>query len=308
MPDALHYFKALADETRLRLLNVLYRHELNVNELVLILEMGQSRISRHLKILSASGLLSWRREGLWVFYSVPHEGKHRDFIDAILPFVEGSPALKADLDMAVGMIEERVHKTRQFFNAIAEDWDKLSRDVLGGFDLPGAVARHMPACAVASDLGCGTGNVLQAMLGKARSVIGVDGSARMLELARRRFAAEGDRVSLRIGDLAHLPLRDGETDFVSLNMVLHHVPAPGEVLREIRRVLTPGGILVLSDFNRHEDERMRLEYGDHWLGFELETLRAHLSRAGFAVRQSELAPIERGLELHILVAENSKEK
>ena len=67
--------------------------------------------------------------------------------DAILPFVEGSSVLKADLDMAVGMIEERVHKTRQFFNAIAEDWDKLSRDVLGGFDLPGAVARHMPACA-----------------------------------------------------------------------------------------------------------------------------------------------------------------
>ena len=307
MPEALHYFKALADETRLRLLNVLYRHELNVNELVLILEMGQSRISRHLKILFASGLLTWRREGLWVFYSVPLEGKSRSFIDAILPFVEADPALKSDLDMAVGMIEERVHKTRQFFNAIAEDWDKLSREVLGGFDLPRAVARHMPACAVAADLGCGTGNVLQAMLGKAKNIIGVDGSARMLELARRRFAAEGDRVSLRIGDLAHLPLRDGETDFASLNMVLHHVPAPGEVLREIRRVLAPGGILVLTDFNRHEDERMRLEYGDHWLGFDRETLLAHLARAGFTVREAGLAPVERGLELHIVVAEKPKE-
>ena len=307
MPEAPQYFKALADETRLRLLNVLYRHELNVNELVLILEMGQSRISRHLKILFASGLLTWRREGLWVFYSVPLEGKSRSFIDAILPFVEADPALKSDLDMAVGMIEERVHKTRQFFNAIAEDWDKLSREVLGGFDLPRAVARHMPACAVAADLGCGTGNVLQAMLGKAKNIIGVDGSARMLELARRRFAAEGDRVSLRIGDLAHLPLRDGETDFASLNMVLHHVPAPGEVLREIRRVLAPGGILVLTDFNRHEDERMRLEYGDHWLGFDRETLLAHLARAGFTVREAGLAPVERGLELHIVVAEKPKE-
>lgn len=307
MPEALQHFKALADETRLRLLNVLCRHELNVNELVLILEMGQSRISRHLKILSSSGLLTSRREGLWVFYSAPHEGKSRAFIDAILPFIEKDAALKADLDMAVGMIEERVHRTRQFFNSIAEDWDKLSREVLGSFDLPRAVARHMPACAVAADLGCGTGNVLQAMLAKAQNVIGVDGSARMLELARRRFAAEGDRISLRIGELSHLPLRDGEADFVSLNMVLHHVPTPGEVLREIRRVLAPGGLLVLTDFNRHEDERMRQEYGDHWLGFDLDTLRAHVTRAGFSLRENTLAQVERGLSLHIVVAENQKE-
>ena len=127
IPEALSYFKALADETRLRLLGVLHKHELNVNELVLILQMGQSRISRHLKILSASGLLVWRREGLWVFYSVPGEGPARDYINAILPFIEGDPALKPDLDMAASMLEERVHKTRQFFNTIAEDWDKLSR-------------------------------------------------------------------------------------------------------------------------------------------------------------------------------------
>ncbi len=301
---ALPYFKALADETRLRLLNVLYRHELNVNELVLILQMGQSRISRHLKILSASGLLVWRREGLWVFYSVSQEGEHRAFIDAILPFLEGDPAFRADLDMANGMIEERVHKTRQFFNAIAEDWDKLSREVLGGFDLATAVTNLMPACNVAADLGCGTGNVLAAMLGKAQTVIGVDGSPRMLELARRRFAQDGDKVSLRIGDLSHLPLRDGEADFASLNMVLHHLPAPGEILREIRRVLSPGGALVITDFNRHEDERMRTEYGDRWLGFDRETLHGHLSRAGFTIASSALAPVERGLSLHIILAEN----
>ena len=305
IPEGLQYFKALADETRLRLLNVLYRHELNVNELVLILEMGQSRISRHLKILSASGLLAWRREGLWVFYSVPQTGPSRAFIDAILPFVDGAPALKADLDMAASMIEERVHKTRQFFNSIAEDWDKLSREVLGGFDLALAVSRHLPECGVAADLGCGTGNVLRAMLSKAHSVIGVDGSARMLELARRNLASEGDRVSLRIGDLSHLPLRDGEADFASLNMVLHHVPAPVDILSEIRRILAPSGLLLLTDFNSHSDERMRNEYGDHWLGFTRETLHGYLTRSGFSVRESSLAPVERGLTLHIMVAENT---
>ena len=308
MPIALQYFKALADETRLRLLNVLYRHELNVNELVLILEMGQSRISRHLKILSAAGLLVWRREGLWVFYTVAQDGPARAYADAIMPFVENAPALKADLGMAASMIEERVHKTRQFFNTIAEDWDKLSREVLGSFDLAAAVSRHMPdapVCAVAADLGCGTGNVLHAMLGKAGTVIGVDGSPRMLELARRRFAAEGDRVSLRIGDLSHLPLRDGEADFASLNMVLHHVPSPVEILREIRRILTPHGLLLLTDFNSHSDEGMRGEYGDHWLGFDRDTLHGYLSRAGFKVCSTETAPVERGLSLHVIAAENA---
>lgn len=303
MSQSLPYFKALADETRLRLLNILCRHELNVNELVAILEMGQSRISRHLKILSASGLLTWRREGLWVFYTTPCEGPGRAFIDAILPCIERDAALQADLDMARSMVEERTHTTRQFFNNIAEDWDKLSREVLGAFDLPEAVLALMPACEVAVDLGCGTGNVLAAMLRKARLVIGVDGSPRMLELARRRFAAEGGRVSLRIGDLSHLPLGDGEASFASLNMVLHHMVAPGEIFREIKRVLHPGGRLVLTDFNRHTDERMRLDYGDRWLGFDAETLQGHLSRAGFRVLSSRLAPVERGLSLHIISAE-----
>ena len=74
MSNAIRYFKALSDETRLRLTYVLERYELSVNELVSILEMGQSRVSRHLKILTEAGLLSSRRDGLWVFYS--SESRH----------------------------------------------------------------------------------------------------------------------------------------------------------------------------------------------------------------------------------------
>jgi ArsR family transcriptional regulator len=142
------------------------------------------------------------------------------------------------------------------------------------------------------------------MLDKAKTIIGGDGSPRMLELARRRFTHEGSRMSLRIGDLSHLPLRDGEADFASLNMVLHHVSSPAEVLGEIRRVLAPSGLLVLTDFNSHNDEGMRNKYGDHWLGFDRDTLHSHLSRAGFAIVSSELAPVERGLALHVIVAKN----
>lgn len=304
MSSSLHYFKALADETRLRLLHILARYELNVNELVLLLAMGQSRVSRHLKILTSAGLLTSRRDGLWVFYSIPESGAGRDFINAILPFSAENALMRADVEMAVALIEERANKTHQFFNSIADDWDRLTNEILDGFDLPAAVLENMPQCKVACDLGCGTGVVLEKMKSKARSVIGVDGSARMLELAKRRFLPEDDSVSLRIGDLCHLPLRDAETDFASVNMVLHHLPSPVDVLKEVRRVLTPKGTLVITDFNSHTDERMRTDYGDRWLGFSEETLRAYLERAGFDSITIKTIPLKKNLSLHILTAAN----
>ncbi len=316
MSLALQYFKALSDETRLRLMHVLHRHELSVNELVTILEMGQSRVSRHLKILTSAGLLTSRRDGLWVFYSASPEGEGRSFLDAIAPFITVDMVLQADLDMAQKMIEERALKTRQFFNAIAEDWDELNREVLGGFDLAAAVAQSMPQsgstsgstsasshpCAVAVDLGCGTGSVLERMLEHSREVIGVDGSPRMLELARRRFVEGADRVSLRIGELDHLPLRDGEADFACINMVLHHLSDPQAALTEIRRVLRKGGLLLVADFDQHGNERMRTDYGDRWLGFDLDHLTHMLTNAGFTLQSARKQSVEKSLALHLVLA------
>ena len=305
MEQTLQYFKALADETRLRLLYVLSRYEMNVNELMDILSMGQSRVSRHLKILSSAGLLSWRRDGLWVFYSAVADGDARRFMEAVLPFLVREKAFRDDLDTAANLIEERHRSTRQFFNAIADDWDQLTREVLGSFDLPGAIIKHMPDDAVAVDLGCGTGQVIERMLQQAREVIGVDGSARMLDLARRRFTADSERISLRIGDLEHLPLRDGEVDFVSINMVLHHLSSPHAALSEARRVLKESGRLVIADFDRHENEAMRVSYGDRWLGFGFDALSSALSRAGFIPVSTQRFPVEKGLFIHLILAESA---
>ena len=302
---ALLHFKALSDETRLRLVHILLHYELSVNELVSILGMGQSRVSRHLKILTEAGLLTSRRDGLWVFYAAPRAGEEREFLRAVMPFVPADAVMRADLSMAAQILEERARKTRQFFNAIAEDWDELNREVLGAFDLPEAVCAAVPqGCGTAVDLGCGTGAVLSRLLPLARGVIGVDGSARMLELCRRRFSqedlAEG-RVSLRIGELSHLPLRDHEADFACINLVLHHLSAPEEGLREIRRIMAPGG--RLADFLRHNDETMRSRYGDRWLGFEENELATGLEQAGFAVLDSARQPVGRGLALLLTGAE-----
>ncbi len=302
MGEALRSLKALADETRLRLALVLYRYELSVNELVTLLDMGQSRVSRHLKILAEAGLLSARRDGLWVFYSAARNGQHGQFLAAVLPFALEEGAAEADLEKARHILEERSRKTRQFFNAIAEDWDALNSEILGEFSLPEAVLTMAPPnSAVGVDLGCGTGEVLEELRKVCTQIIGVDGSPRMLDLARRRLGDEAG-LSLRIGELDHLPLRDGEADFACINLVLHHLSDPVTALEEIARVLCPGGLLLITDFDRHSLEDMRLTYGDRWLGFDRHDLEQALEKAGFEPDRYSHQNVNKGLALHLVLA------
>jgi ArsR family transcriptional regulator len=70
MSDSVQLFKALADETRLRILNLLCRRELCVCQIVDVLGIGQSKVSRHLAHLRHANLVTDRREGLWMYYSL----------------------------------------------------------------------------------------------------------------------------------------------------------------------------------------------------------------------------------------------
>ena len=302
LPEILPSFKALADETRLRLIRIGLDHELNVKELMAVLGMGQSRVSRHLKILTESGLLSSRRDGLRVFYSAAEQGPGRRVLEAISPLLAGEELFERDQLRAGEVISERASATRRFFEYIAGDWDRLKQKVLNGFDLQGLVARQMKPGRVAVDLGCGTGDLLETLLEKSREVIGVDSSAKMLDLARERYGSNGRSVSLRIGELEHLPLRDGEADFAVASMALHHLSRPGEGIEEAFRVLSPGGRLIIIDFDKHTNETMRHEYGDQWLGFSGEELAGWLDRAGFRIEESSEYPVGAGLTIRMVCA------
>lgn len=223
-----------------------------------------------------------------------------------MPFLDEDAEMRADVEMAARIIEDRALKTRQFFNTIAEHWDTLSREVLGGFDLAGPCATRCPKAAIPRWIWVAEpGSCWNGCAGAPRQIIGVDGSPRMLELSRRRLAGvegEPEGVSLRIGELSHLPLRDCEADFASINMVLHHLSNPENALAEIRRVLRSGGLLVVADFDRHTQERMRLDYGDLWLGFDEATMARLLHAASFEVVSTTRYPVEQGLALNLTLA------
>ncbi len=303
MLQSLPLLKALADETRLRLCHVLLHHELNVGELVEVFGMGQSRVSRHLKILSDCGLLQYRRDGLWVFYAVPPHGAGRGLLEAALALAEQAPQLQADLQRAEAVLAERRLATRRFFDAVAGDWGSLRTDVLGEFDLQGAITQRLPQCRTVLDLGCGGGELLLALADKAGTVIGVDSSPRMIEQARRRLASKGGEVSLRIGELEHLPVRDGEADCGVISMALHHLADPRAGIAEAYRVLRDNGRLIIAELDKHDDETMRRSHQDRWLGFSARQLEAWLQEAGFIPGRSTRHQVNRRLAVLLVEAQ-----
>ena len=100
MPTSVQLWRALADETRLRVLNLLSRGELCVCEITRILEIGQSKASRHLARLRNAGLVIDRREGAWMYYSLaPPEGlTHRWVLEWLAEAQSEIPRAGADLE------------------------------------------------------------------------------------------------------------------------------------------------------------------------------------------------------------------
>jgi ArsR family transcriptional regulator len=124
----------------------------------------------------------------------------------------------------------------------------------------------------------------------------------MLEEARRRLTTAGiGGIELRLGEMSHLPLPDASVGCVVANMVLHHAADPAEVLTEIRRVLKPGGSLLLADLARHEREAAREQLADQWLGFEESELAGWLGNAGFTEAAIERIAAATGQESVLLV-------
>jgi ArsR family transcriptional regulator len=297
--NCLDYFKALSDITRVRIYHVLLDHELSVNELVALLGMGQSRVSHHVKILLDSGLLACRRSGVWSFYSADRSPAVQAFSEAARSLFDGEPELSGDMDNAEKIIGQRSISTRQFFNTIAPKWDGLKKDILGSFDLNGALTAGVEKICVAADLGCGTGELLEYLMPLADRVIGVDSSQQMLEEARKRFSGEYGGADLRLGELEHLPMKDGEADLAVISLALHHLSEPQDALKEAFRILNEGGRLIVAEFDRHENETLRKNYGDRWLGLSKEDLYGWLARCGFTPFAVTSHPLRKSLVLNI---------
>ncbi len=296
----------LADATRCRLLLALDGRELMVTELCQALQLPQSNVSRHLRVLAEAGWITSRAEGVSRWYAfAPGLDEHaRDLWTLVRASLAATPAADQDLARVTAVVAARRTRSEAFFADAANDWEAMRSRLYGPrSDLAALPALADPAWTV-GDLGCGTGTLSAALAPFVRRVIAVDASAAMLAAARARTAAF-DNVDLREGALEALPLPDGSLDLAALLLVLHHVAEPVRVLREARRVLRAGGRLLVSDMRPHGRDDYRQAMGHVWLGFGDDTLADWCAQAGFAdVRVVPLPvdPAAQGPALFVLTA------
>ena len=295
-------FKALSDKTRLRLLYVLQQYELNVNEIVLVVDMIQSGVSRHLKILMESKLLTSRRDGSFIYYSAVKNDVVKTFISLVDQSFEEEDIIGQDLKKAREMIEIRQNRTKCFFKIVAPQWDRLKKEVLGSFNLNSMIKEKLFFHGNISDLGCGTGELIEILSEKAsHKLIGIDASPEMLEQARLRLSGI-DNAELRLGELEHLPMKNKEIDTAVMNMVLHHISQPELPIAEVFRVLKQKGMFILADFEKHDQEKIKQIIGGSWLGFEKEKIKAWLTDAGFHFKAVDSYPVNHGLTINVFTA------
>jgi len=282
--------KALSDETRLRIMHLLSIASLNVNEITEILQMGQSRISRHLKILTDAGLISFQREGSWVYYKIPEIHANRfqqEIVKLLISWAEELPGSDSDRENAAKILSSREEKRNKYFNTVSNEWENLQTEVM-----PPSLYREQLVSLLPEfsgnilDAGCGTGQIVPYLLPKASRILGVDSSRKMIEAARIQYGKNPD-VEFIESSLENMPLTDGSVDVVICSMVLHHASNPAVTLKEFSRVLKKGGTLCIVDLEKHEHEYMRNNYADLWLGFDPAILQEWLDAAGFATQTLE---------------------
>jgi len=173
-------------------------------------------------------------------------------------------------------------EVKEFFERVAGDWDTMR---LAYYDErvidKMATVSGLGTGMTVADVGTGTGFVAAGVAPRVKLVVGVDNAPAMLEVARENLLAlDISNVDLVVGDIARLPLEDASVDAAFANMVLHHAEDPGAMLREMARVVRPGGAVAVVDEVEHPYGWMREEHADVWLGFRRNQVERFFREAG----------------------------
>ncbi|HYD02373.1 MAG TPA: metalloregulator ArsR/SmtB family transcription factor [Phycisphaerales bacterium] len=275
---------ALSEPVRLRLLRLLEKEELSVGELARIVQLPQSTVSRHLKVLTDGGWIVSRSEGTSTLLRLVRddlEQAHRDLWHTVREQMGAGAELEEDNRRLTGVLNERRGDTQAFFGRVAGQWDGVRQELFGDRATVQSLLALLPAHWTVADIGCGTGNAAEVLAPLVAKVIAIDQSDAMLAAARKRLKGI-DNVEFLRGDVEKLPLKDASVDAAVCVLVLHHIEDPAVACAEMARILKPGGTCLVVDMVEHDRVQYKHAMGHRWLGFGIPELVRLLGAAGLS--------------------------
>lgn len=284
--------RLLADETRLRLLLLLRKEELSVVEIQEVLGMGQSRISSHLAQLRQAGLVRDRRAGKNIYYALANDSAHAELGSIIEAAAKELPEAARDQAALKVALKRRDDKAREYFNQLA---GKFGRAYCPGrtWDAVAHMLFTLVPPIVIADLGAGEGTLSQLLAKRAKKVIAVDNSEKMVEFGSGLAKKHGFKnLEYRWGELEYPPIPANTVDLALLSQALHHAATPQRAITAAYQILKKGGRIAVLDLLAHQFEEARELYADRWLGFSEAELQQFLETAGF-----------RDIEVHVVSRE-----
>ena len=283
MSATLKSLRALSDPTRLRIVALLERDELSVAELQEITRLGQSRISTHLGLLQDSELVQSRREGKRAFYKLNENAgaTEREFIQLTIRGAKELAENAGDQINLKRVLARRREQAQVYFNQIAGRFDRVYGPGRSWQAFGHLLLRVLPPVVVA-DLGAGEGLLSELLARRAKKVIAVDNSEKIVEFGKAKAKKNGlKNLEFRQGDLQTPPIEPGSVDLVILSQALHHAEVPAEAIAAAHRILKSGGQIMILDLLKHNFEKAHELYGDRWPGFAESDLHHWLENACF---------------------------
>jgi DNA-binding transcriptional ArsR family regulator len=280
--------KAAGDSLRLQILRVLSQDAYTVQELCTILDIRQSGMSHHLKILANAGLVAKRREGNSLFYrrTFSTEGSLASLHTALMNNIDATVLNTRAQDRLDTVVAERAASSRAFFAQHAGEF-RQQQEQMVAFEVYGQstaelLRNYQPKGGqLAIEIGPGEGAFLGELASRYQQVIALDNANAMLSRAQAFIDEQGlKNVTPLLGDSRNRELPQGEADCVVANMVLHHVPSPADIFTDAHNLLRSGGVFCVTDLCHHDQSWAKEACGDVWLGFEPDDLSEWAKAAG----------------------------
>jgi DNA-binding transcriptional ArsR family regulator/ubiquinone/menaquinone biosynthesis C-methylase UbiE len=304
--------KAASDPLRLEVLRVLHNNAYGVLELCHILDVKQSALSHHLKILAQTGLVSTRREGNSIFYRRQSPGNNDPLHllqQVLFNSIDAQP-LAADMTARIQQIQQdRAASSASFFRQQAESFEQQQERIAtysiygnGVMDLLHKSSLKKFDCAL--EVGSGNGEFLAELSPLFKRVLALDNSREMLTRAQKHTETlKLDNIEFLHSDThqaAQLANRKKiQADCIVLNMVLHHTPAPADIFSDVFQMLNDGGVLLITELCRHHQDWTKDACGDLWLGFEPDELLTWADSAGFVQQHSVYHALRNGFQIQM---------